>query len=284
MKLLFTSDLHGSESQYERLIALAQTESPDVIVLGGDMLPDDSTMDAKSLGKGQPQFVASAFKNFVQRMKQAGACDQVLVIFGNHDWASCVPAMQQLETDSVVTMLNLDRVVTVNGLNFVGYWHTPPTPFFVKDFERLDMPGDEPPLMGGARWDTNFRRMKQQGGRTIFEGYPTMKEELDGFSPPAAPWVWVAHTPPFGSKLDQANGNHSWGSKAVRHAIEKYQPMLSLHGHIHDSPEVSGEYSETIGATLAINPGQLERSLCFAAIEIDAASQSITNVRRGRQS
>jgi len=284
MKLLFTSDLHGSESQYERLVTVAQSEAPDVIVLGGDMLPDDPTMDPKALGTGQPKFVVSSFKNYVQRMRQAAQCDHVLVIFGNHDWASNVPPMQQLETDGLVTVLNLDRVHAVDGLNFVGYWHTPPTPWFVKDFERLDVPGDEPPLMGGARWDTNFKRMKQQGGRTIFEGYPTMQEEIDGFTPPAAPWVFVAHTPPHASKLDQAAGNHSWGSKAVRQAIEKHQPLLSLHGHIHDSPEVSGEFSEKFGNTTAVNPGQLVRTLCYAVVEIDPASQSVTSLRHGRQS
>jgi len=40
------------------------------------------------------------------------------------------------------------------------------------------------------------------------------------------------------------------GSTAVRAALEKYQPMLSLHGHIHES---RGE--ARIGRTLAINPG-----------------------------
>jgi uncharacterized protein len=40
------------------------------------------------------------------------------------------------------------------------------------------------------------------------------------------------------------------GSSAVRDALEKYQPMLSLHGHIHES---RGE--ARIGRTLAINPG-----------------------------
>jgi len=40
------------------------------------------------------------------------------------------------------------------------------------------------------------------------------------------------------------------GSTAVRGALEKYQPMLSLHGHIHES---RGE--ARIGRTLAINPG-----------------------------
>jgi Icc-related predicted phosphoesterase len=40
------------------------------------------------------------------------------------------------------------------------------------------------------------------------------------------------------------------GSQAVRDAIEHYQPMLSLHGHIHESRNVI-----KIGRTTAVNPG-----------------------------
>jgi Icc-related predicted phosphoesterase len=40
------------------------------------------------------------------------------------------------------------------------------------------------------------------------------------------------------------------GSRAVREAIEKYQPILSLHGHIHES-----RGAVRLGRTLAINPG-----------------------------
>ena len=42
----------------------------------------------------------------------------------------------------------------------------------------------------------------------------------------------------------------SVGSIAVRAAIEKYQPLLGLHGHIHESRS-----AQKIGRTLCINPG-----------------------------
>lgn len=40
------------------------------------------------------------------------------------------------------------------------------------------------------------------------------------------------------------------GSKSVRDAIEKYQPMLGLHGHIHESQAMA-----KLGRTTCINPG-----------------------------
>jgi Icc-related predicted phosphoesterase len=43
---------------------------------------------------------------------------------------------------------------------------------------------------------------------------------------------------------------HGAGSKSVRQAIEKYKPMLGLHGHIHESMSVA-----KIGRTTCVNPG-----------------------------
>jgi len=77
--------------------------------------------------------------------------------------------------------------------------------------------------------------------------------------------IFNIHVPPYDTNCDQdvqydenlnpildggdlATG--AAGSKAVRQAIEKYQPLLSLHGHIHGSRGVS-----KIGRTLAVNPG-----------------------------
>jgi Icc-related predicted phosphoesterase len=77
--------------------------------------------------------------------------------------------------------------------------------------------------------------------------------------------IFNFHVPPYNSGLDTAPkldeqfkikvtaGRPEMepvGSKAVRSAIEKYQPLLGLHGHIHESKGV-----HKIGRTLCINPG-----------------------------
>jgi len=56
------------------------------------------------------------------------------------------------------------------------------------------------------------------------------------------------------------------GSTAVRHFIERVQPMLSLHGHIHESPGYI-----RIGRTLCINAGSeyAEGILKAAIINLD---------------
>ena len=77
--------------------------------------------------------------------------------------------------------------------------------------------------------------------------------------------IFNLHVPPKDTPIDQAmaltddfrpvmSGGSpvitGVGSSAVRDAIAKYQPMLSLHGHIHES---RGE--ARIGRTVALNPG-----------------------------
>ena len=63
------------------------------------------------------------------------------------------------------------------------------------------------------------------------------------------------HAPPFNTKLDIISSGIHVGSKAIRNFIEKEQPYLTLHGHIHESPKMSGSYVDNIGKTICINLG-----------------------------
>lgn len=64
------------------------------------------------------------------------------------------------------------------------------------------------------------------------------------------------------------------GSAAVRSAIEKYQPLLSLHGHIHES-----RGQTTIGRTVAVNPGsEYGEGLLRGAI-VTLAGDKVENVQ-----
>jgi Icc-related predicted phosphoesterase len=77
--------------------------------------------------------------------------------------------------------------------------------------------------------------------------------------------IFNLHVPPYGSGLDDAPlleadftprtrmgqvETGPVGSTAVRRAIESYQPMVGLHGHIHESRGIA-----RIGRTVVVNPG-----------------------------
>lgn len=281
MELFYCSDLHGDEAQYERLDALAGKLRPQVVILGGDMLPDDSALDPKTMGRGQPAFVRDRFRTHVASIREKSGCREVLCIFGNHDWGSSVSATKELEKEGLLKVLEPERPVSIDGLNFLGYSCTPPTPWFVKDFERLDIPGDRPPLLGGARWDARFGRPSTHGATYLYTNTKTIADDMAELKPPADPWVFVAHSPPHASKLDRFYDDQAWGSKAIRAAIEKHQPLLSLHGHIHESPDVSGDFQDRLGKTVAVNPGQSRTRLQYAVIEIDVSNQKVIKVTHG---
>ncbi len=94
--------------------------------------------------------------------------------------------------------------------------------------------------------------------------YTRLKRLVDQLEDPSRAILNV-HVPPYESSLDTAyevdedlryvlKGGRPrevpTGSPAVRQIIEETQPLLSLHGHIHESRGVT-----KIGRTVAINPG-----------------------------
>ncbi len=106
-------------------------------------------------------------------------------------------------------------------------------------------------------WNTTRELDEGEIGRRI--------DSLVGDIDPAKPLVVVTHVPPYATRLDVApklrddlsvviSGGEPVmvpvGSTAVRTFLERTQPMLSLHGHIHESRGVA-----KVGRTLAINPG-----------------------------
>jgi len=65
------------------------------------------------------------------------------------------------------------------------------------------------------------------------------------------------------------------GSKAVRTIIEKYQPLLGLHGHIHESPGFV-----RIGRTQCLNPGSEYAEGILKGYLVEINRSKITQLRR----
>ena len=102
--------------------------------------------------------------------------------------------------------------------------------------------------------------------------------------------VFCIHVPPYNTFIDQApvleddlslsvRGGHTRmepvGSTAVRKIIEKYQPLLGLHGHIHESPGFV-----RIGRTQCLNPGSEYAEGILKAYLVEIDGPRITQLRR----
>ncbi|HUS70526.1 MAG TPA: metallophosphoesterase [Anaerolineae bacterium] len=102
--------------------------------------------------------------------------------------------------------------------------------------------------------------------------------------------AFCIHAPPYNSFIDQAPlihedlslvtaGGHTQsvavGSTAVRKIIEKYQPMMGLHGHIHESP---GRVK--IGRTECLNPGSEYGEGILKGFLVEIDGPKLTQLRR----
>lgn len=82
--------------------------------------------------------------------------------------------------------------------------------------------------------------------------------------------IFLSHNVPYNTKLDKigmkadkmVRGKH-YGSKLIRKAIDKFQPVLHIGGHIHESRGV-----QRLGKTLCLNPGDLH-DRHYSIVEID---------------
>jgi len=60
------------------------------------------------------------------------------------------------------------------------------------------------------------------------------------------------------------------GSIAVKRFIEERQPLLTLHGHIHESARLSGEWKIQIGRTVCINGAHDGPELALVRFDLES--------------
>jgi Icc-related predicted phosphoesterase len=129
---------------------------------------------------------------------------------------------------------------------------------------RIDLDGQHTMLSLGASTPTPWNTPRE----VTDEELGHMIEDLIGQVDDLSRCVFNFHDPPVDSTLDTCPmldwttdppsqivkaGQvvlYGAGSKSVRRAIEAHQPLLGLHGHIHESPGVM-----KIGRTVCANPG-----------------------------
>jgi Icc-related predicted phosphoesterase len=247
---LFASDLHGHAEHYRRLLELAARERPAVLLLGGDLLP-----------LGGERFIASwlepSFAGLRRRLQEAYPL--VLLILGNDDPRSAEEELAQGERQGLWRYLH-GRHLEAFGYQFFGYCCIPPSPFLLKDWERYDV--SRYVDVGAVSPEEGYRSIPANPGESAAGTIRRDLERLTG-EEDLSRAVFLFHAPPYGGLLDRADlEGHEVehapldlhvGSIAIRRFLESRQPYLSLHGHVHESPRLSGAWRERIGRTWCFN-------------------------------
>ncbi|MGZ3524478.1 MAG: metallophosphoesterase family protein [Thermodesulfobacteriota bacterium] len=259
MKCLYTSDLHGEIHLYQELLSLASSTSSDIIIMGGDLLPSfPPTKRYEDMVPNQKTFIDQFLKSFFGRILDTTSIVQIFLIPGNWDLGYPYIFKEPIEG---ITDLTQKSYQLKNGYELIGYPFVPPTPFRPKNYEKMD---DRETPWPPQKDPSYILASDQTDQLTPIDPYhylrerETIAEELDRLPKPLDPksTVYVMHSPPFGTRLDMIQGGISAGSRSIRTFIERNQPLLTLHGHIHESPVLSGAYLDRIEKTHSINPGQ----------------------------
>jgi uncharacterized protein len=281
MKIFFATDIHGSEICWRKFLNAAAFYKADMVVLGGDVTgkimvpitayPDywevtirgerrrlenrEQLAEAERLLRDRGSYpaivtpdeldalnsedaITDRFNSEMTRSldrwldmadgKLHGGEIPCILNGGNDDIFDIDPI---LEASSCVTFAE-GKVLDLDGFSMVSMGWTNPTP-----------------------WDTHREAPEDELAAKI--------DAVAGQVPDLGRAIFNFHAPPYGTGLDEAPAldanlrpTHGGavmkpvGSTAVRDAITRYQPLLSVHGHIHESRGVA-----KMGRTLAMNPG-----------------------------
>jgi uncharacterized protein len=304
VRIFFATDVHGSEVCWRKFLNSGKHYKADVIILGGDMtgkalvpVIDDgggrwhATLlehrqelvgedqvaefeqavirrgyypfrvdpdELRELSQDEPRWHALFEEHMLATVerwmeladeKLDGTDIRCFVCPGNDD---------QLEVDEVIARaktveLGEGRVVEIDGYQLASSGWANRTP-----------------------WDT----YREEDEPQLAERIERMVSEVTA---PPERTIFSLHCPPYGTGLDDApeltaemdlkNAGHSLkpvGSTAVRDAIERFQPALSLHGHIHEC-----RATKRLGRTLCVNPGSSyeQGQLLGAVIDVEGGKQ-----------
>jgi Icc-related predicted phosphoesterase len=246
----FVSDLHGSLPKYRILFQKILEERPDSVFFGGDLLPH-------WVDKGN-NFVQEFLQNELEALKKVLGDDYptIFLIPGNDD--------ARIEEASLLKLANRGLFLYIHGQKIfwnqylvLGYACVPPTPFRLKDWERYDVSRYVDPGCYGPEEGLHSVQVSE---KDLI--YGTIQKDLDTLieEESAERAICLFHSPPYKCNLDRAALDQKMidhvpldvhiGSIAIRQFIEFRQPLITLHGHVHESARITGQWKDRIGRTI----------------------------------
>ncbi len=270
------SDLHGRTARYRALWERIAAETPAAVFLGGDLLPhgmDLSWSEGEVTGTFVNAFLAPGFRELRDRL--GAAYPHVFLILGNDDPHAAEADVIEGQREELWRYVH-GRRVPWGGREVCGYNCIPPSPFLLKDWERYDVsryvdPGCVSPEEGRRSDDRSARDVR----------WTTIRDDLAELATgaDAANLVCLFHAPPYDSALDLADiagkmvdhvpVDPHIGSIAVREFLQDVQPLVSLHGHVHESARLTGAWRQGYGRSVALSAAHDGPELCLVRFDPD---------------
>jgi uncharacterized protein len=285
LRLYYASDIHGSEGLWRKFLSAARVYEANVIIMGGDVtgkavvplaeIPEGYEMEL--FGRREVLSDEQQLADAETRIRANGMYPHRMT---QHEIAR-VSALSEEEREAwfaEVMLETFDKWMELAETRLAG---TPVRCFLMPGND--DPPGVDLSIENAARVEACDDRIVEfdnytmvslgYSNRTPFDSPRELDESelydrVDRLASQITDHghsIFNLHVPPHDSTLDTAAelddeltvvtvGSEPKlipvGSTAVRELIERYQPALSLHGHVHESAGAT-----RIGRTLCINPG-----------------------------
>ena len=308
-RILFATDMHGSEGVWRKFLNASAMLKVDMAICGGDLtgkmiVPvverkdgkcayyhmgkthiidscevEKAIKDIRGIGYYPYSTNESEYEEMIKNPKKVDEVFHNVMISTIRNWLDLIPEKVPSETRVVVCPGNDDRAPVDDIVN--SHKH-------VINGEGKVIEIDDSHEMMSCGWvnPSPWNTTREEEDEKLEERLERYISQLENVETA----IFNFHAPPYQTKLDEAplldkdlnpiiQGGRvvmvPVGSKAVRKMIEKYQPFLGLHGHIH---EASG--SMKIGKTHCVNPGSEYAEGILRAFLIEFKGDKITKLQR----
>jgi uncharacterized protein len=284
-RIYFVSDLHGSSVCFRKFVNAARVYDADVLILGGDLAGKAiQSIVHQPGGRWQCTFVGTQYD--VEEGPELTALEKLIADHGYYPYRAEPGELEAQEANGGLDalFLRLMRERLTEWLDIAEQRLRPlrkPLYFMLGN----DDPAELRDLLDAAPWGTQdegrilwlddehemiswgysnitpWHTYREQSEEELATSIEAIAKELT--RPERA--VFNLHVPPYGTQLDDAPlldanlqvqavmGQVQYaavGSTAVREIELRRQPLLGLHGHIHESSGI-----RRLGRTMVINPG-----------------------------
>jgi len=304
MKFYFATDVHGSEICWKKFISGGKFYEVDTLVLGGDMT-GKAIIPIIAQGQGKYKVTLleqetilesqEAVDNMVQTVKNRGYYPYVTDPDEVAEISNSPERSDQLFAEQVLTTVQqwmeyADQKLEGTGMRCYvcpgndDVFEIDPVIAASKHVEVVEgkvIHLDDHHEMISTGWSnpTPWDTHREESEEDLRKRIEAMTSQVKDFKNA----VFNLHAPPYGSGLDDApeltkdmrlayagRSLIPVGSHAVLDVIEKYQPLLSLHGHIHEA-----KGTRKFRRTLCINAGSQYEQGILQGIVVDLKSDKI---------
>ena len=267
MKILYTTDIHGVIWKYEQIFHEAKVQNVDLVINGGDMLPFRGNL------LHQDQFIMTFLDEYFYRFESSKM--YFLSQLGNDDLMIFDKLFQKVCDKYSYIFEIAQKTYQIESYEFIGMNWVIDLPFGLKDRARMDNDNFEIPKQIGKAYLSTLNGWKRVEDWALYiRSLPTIEEELSRLVKPVnlKNTIYIIHQPPSNLSLDVCQDGRKVGSNSIYQFLLKYQPLVSLHGHIHESPDISGKWYTKLKNTLTIQPGQSKQNedyLIYVYLNLD---------------